>query len=130
MFERASTIAEPGVFVTERSGVCTVTLAVAVLLAAFGSVPVSLTDTELAIVDPFVAAAVTATTTVKVEDPPAANVAFAVHVIVPVPPTAGVAGQVQPAGIVIDWNVVFVGVVSVRVAPTAAVVPLLVTVCV
>ena len=97
-------------------------------MARLGSVPVSLTVTESVIVEPAVAAAVMATTTVKVDDPPPANAAFAVQVIVPAAPTAGCVPQVQPAGTVTDRNVVFAGVVSVRVAPAAAVVPLLVTV--
>lgn len=38
--------------------------------------------------------------------------------------------QVQPVAPVIDTNVVFAGVASVKVAPVAAAVPVLVTTCV
>ena len=125
-----ATAVTEAVCVIARSALETCTEAVAVLLARLGSVPVSLTVTELVIVEPAAAAAVMATTTVKVDDAPPANAAFAVQVIVPVPPTAGCVPQVQPAAAATDRKVVFAGVVCVIVAPAAAVVPLLVTVCV
>src|SRR5579863_3106730 len=46
--------------------------------------------------------------------------AFAVQVIAPVPPTAG-AAQVQPAGGVMLWKVIFAGTVCVSVAVPAVV---------
>ena len=63
------------------------------------------------------------TTSAKFADP-FASVAT-LQVIVPVPPTAGVV-QVQPAGEVSDWNVVFAGMALVRVTDDAdvAAVPL------
>jgi hypothetical protein len=61
---------------------------------------------------------------VKVDDP-GAKLGF-VQVIVPVPFTAGVVHD-HPAGIVIDWNVVFGGVVSVMLTVVAVLGPLFVT---
>jgi hypothetical protein len=101
------------------------------LLPGVGSVPVSLTVAEFVIVVPAAVPAFTATTIVNaVLVVPAAIAALAVHVIVPVPPTAGKVPQVQPVAAVAETNVVFAGVVCVRVAPLAAVVPLFVTVSV
>lgn len=90
------------VSVTERSGVCTVTFVVAVLFAGVGSVPVSLTVTELVIVDPDAAAAFTATTTLKLTEAETAKAPVAVQTMEPVPPTAGCVPQVQPVGGVTD----------------------------
>jgi hypothetical protein len=52
-----------------------------------------------------------------------------VQLMVPVPPAAGVV-QDHPVGIVIDPNVVFAGVVSVRVAVAALLGPAFDTTCV
>jgi hypothetical protein len=50
----------------------------------------------------------------------AAIVFVSVQVMVPVAPTAGVVHDQPPPGLVIDWNVVFGGVVCVKVIPVAA----------
>src|SRR5204862_41628 len=64
----------------------------------------------------------------KLTEAPAASVA-PLQLIVPVPPTAGVM-QVQPAGGVIDWKVVFGGVVMVYVGVLAVEVPRFEMICV
>src|SRR5207253_202763 len=56
-------------------------------------------------------------------DAPAATLGF-------VQITGGGTGQLHPAGGVIDTNVVFAGVASLKVAPVAATDPVLVTTCV
>lgn len=61
------------------------------------------------------------------EDP--AVRAVATQETVPAEPTAGVV-QLQPAGIVIDWNVVLAGTVDVKNTPDASLGPLFVTTCV
>ncbi len=77
---------------------------------------------------PFAVPAFTFNTRVTVPlDPAGADAA--VHVIVPVPPTGGVIHDV-PGGAEIDWNVVFVGVVSVIDGLLAVPDPVFVTVCV
>lgn len=58
----------------------------------------------------------------KVPEEPAATLALV--------QTVGKPEQVQPVAPVIDTNVVFAGVASVKVAPVAAAVPVLVTTCV
>ena len=88
--------------VIERSAPCTCTEAVAVLLAGFGSVPVSLTVTEFVIVEPTTASGLTDTTTEKFTEVLAAKVELAVQMIVPAAPTAGCVPQVHPAGGVTD----------------------------
>lgn len=77
------------------------------------------------IVPPAVPEATFTTITTVPFDP--AGALGAVHVIVPVPPTGGVV-HVVPVGAEIDWNVVLVGVVSVRVGVFAAALPTLLTV--
>ena len=114
--------------VTVRSQVTTMLVTTLVLLfAAFGSEVVAETD-EAAVIEAAVTVDGTLTTTRMFADTPDATLGL-VHVIVPVAPTAGVV-QVHPAGAETDWNVVFVGVASVKVAPVAVAGPLLVTVCV
>src|ERR1700722_5301512 len=88
--------------VIERSAPCTWTEAVVVLLARFGSVPVSLVVAELVMVEPTTASGLTETTTVKLTEVEAAKVPVAVQTIEPVPPTAGCVPQVHPAGGVTD----------------------------
>ena len=68
------------------------------------------------------------TTTENVPTAPAATLGL-VQLIVPVAPTAGVV-HVHPVGGVMDWNVVLVGTVSVKVAVVQALGPLLVIPCV
>jgi prephenate dehydrogenase len=97
------------------------------LLAEVGSVVVAVTE-ELAVIVPAATEGATFTTTIMPAEVPAAS-AGSVQFTVPVPPTAGVV-QVQPAGARTDWNVVLVGVASVKLAPAAAAGPLFVTVCV
>src|SRR6188508_471464 len=62
----------------------------------------------------------------KVKLAPTAATPEVVQEMRPVPPTAGTVGQVQPAGMVMDWKVVLAGTFCVYVA-FAAVTPLLVT---
>src|SRR5579862_8663851 len=88
--------------VMERSAPCTWTEAVAVLLARLGSVPVSLTVTELVIVEPTTASGLTDTTTLKLTEEEPAKVPVAVQTIEPVAPTAGLVPQVHPVGGVTD----------------------------
>lgn len=88
--------------VIERSAPETTTEAVAVLLAGFGSVPVSLTVTEFVMVDPAVVSGFTETTTLKIDEAPPLKLPVAVHVIAPVPPTAGFVPHVHPVGGVTD----------------------------
>ena len=87
--------------VMERSAPWTRTEAVAVLLARFGSMPVSLTATEFVIVEPATVSGLTDTTTAKTTEP-VAKFPFAVQTIAPVAPTAGLVPQVHPAGGVTD----------------------------
>ena len=120
-------------WVLDRSADVTVTDAVALLFAGFGSVPFSLAVTVSEIVVPATPdPGFTVTTTVRVAVPPGAITVpeLAVQVIVPVPPTGGNVPQVQPAGAVALVNVVFVGVASLKEAPTASSAPLFVITCV
>jgi hypothetical protein len=106
----------------------TTSAAVELLLAAFGSETAEPTVTVSLIAVPAAVPAFTFNTREKLPDP-GATLGF-VQVIVPVPPTAGTVPQVHPAGGAIDWNVVFGGVVSVKVAVVAALGPAFVTTCV
>src|SRR5580704_18966133 len=115
--------------VMERSAPWIWTEAVAVLLARFGSVPVSLTLTEFVIVEPTMVSGLTDTITVKTTEP-VAKFPFAVQMIAPVAPTAGVVPQVHPAGGVADTKSVPAGVFCVSVAPPAEAAPAFVTVSV
>ncbi|HKQ87772.1 MAG TPA: hypothetical protein VJS43_13495, partial [Candidatus Acidoferrales bacterium] len=104
-----------------RSAATTVTDAVALLLAEFGSVPFSLTVTVSEMVVPATPdPGITVTITVSVAFPAGAITVpeLAVHVIVPVPPTGGNVPHVHPAGAAALVNVVFAGVVSLSKAPT------------
>jgi hypothetical protein len=117
-------------FVVTRSAcvaVATTSAAVALLFPEFGSVVDELTVAVSLIAVPAAVPALTLTTTVKLPLPGATD-GF-VHVIVPVPPTAGVT-QLHPAAAVMDWNVVFGGVTSVKLALVAVLGPAFVTTCV
>jgi hypothetical protein len=117
-------------FVTIRSAcvaVATTSAAVAVLLELFGSETEDVTLAVSVIAVPATVPAFTFRTTVKVPEPDA-KLAF-VQLIVPVPLTAGVVHD-HPDAAEIDWNVVFAGVVSVKLAVVAVLGPLLVTICV
>lgn len=105
----------------------TTSAAVAVLLAVLGSGTDELTVTVSLIAVPAAVPAFTLTFTVKLEEPDAKL--GSVQLMVPVLPTAGVVHD-HPAGIVMDWNVVFGGVTSVRLAEVAALGPALVATCV
>jgi hypothetical protein len=73
----------------------------------------------------------TCNTSVKLAVAFTAMAALSLQVIVPVPPTAGTVPHVQfPPGPVIDTNVVFGGVTSVKVAPVAVAGPRFFSVCV
>lgn len=114
--------------VTARSQATpTAVVTLVLLLAELGSEVVADTD-EAAVMELAVTVEGTPSTTIMSADVLAAMLGF-VQVIVPVAPTAGVV-QVHPAGAETDWNVVFVGVTCVKVAPVAAAGPLLDTVCV
>lgn len=89
----------------------TVVVAVAVLLAAFGSVVADVTAAEFVIVVLLDTEASTCTTNVKVAEAPLANEPV-VAVTFPVPPTGGVV-VVQPAGALSEKNVVLAGTASV-----------------
>src|SRR5439155_6559440 len=100
-------------------------VAMAVLLAGLGSKVEELTFAVLVSVLPARVLVLTRTTMVKVAVAPLTNDAV-VQVTVPVVPTAGV-GQVQPAGLVIDWKVLCDGSRSVTVTFAAVEGPLLVS---
>lgn len=65
----------------------------------------------------------------KVAVPPTVRFVLSVQVMVPVPPTGGSVPQVHPVT-VIDTNVVFGGVTSVKLAPVALLGPRFLTTCV
>ena len=98
----------------------------ALLFVRFGSVTAELTLAVSLICVPAAVPAVTFNTTVNVDDP-GAKLGL-VQLMVPLLPTAGVV-QDQPPGIVIDWNVVFGGVVSVMLTVVAVAGPAFVTTC-
>ena len=117
-------------FVTTRSACvasATTSAAVALLFAEFGSVTAELTLTVSLIAVPAAVPAFTFSTKEKLPDPGATL--GLVQVIAPVPLTAGVVHD-HPAGGVIDWKVVFAGVVSVKLAVVAVLGPAFVTTCV
>src|SRR5215210_9561471 len=95
-------------------GFLTVVVCVAELLPPLESVVLELTEAVLEMIVPSVAVVLTLTIRVKMDDP-TPKLGF-VQLIEPVPPTAGTVPQVQPAGAVIDLNVVLVGTVSVKTA--------------
>ncbi len=98
----------------------TITVALALLLNApvspFVAVPVAVS----VMLVPEGVLPTTCSTRVKFAVALSARFPASLQVMVPVLPTAGTIGQVHPAGGVIDWNVVFGGVVCVKVAPLAA----------
>src|SRR5437868_4463051 len=102
--------------VTARSAcVCTVVVAVPVLLAGVGSVVTVAAVAELLTVAPLAMLALTWTTMVNTADSPATAVALE-KTTLPVPPTAG-ALTLHPAPVVTtaDTKVVFAGTASVTV---------------
>src|SRR3984957_18909 len=101
---------------------------VVLLLLAFGSEVVALTE-EFAVRLPWATVDGTFTTKTMFAVAPDARLAESLQVTVPAVPTAGVI-HVQPAGASTDWNVVLVGVASVKLAPAAGAGPLLVMFCV
>jgi hypothetical protein len=118
------------VFVTTRSAwvdVATTSFAVALLFARFGSFVVVVTVAVLLMAVPAAVPVGTFNTIEKLDEvtPRLASV----QLMVPVPPAAGVV-QDHPDGTVIEPNVVFAGVVSVRVVPAALLGPEFVTTCV
>jgi hypothetical protein len=115
-------------FVTARSqSTPTEVVTVVLLFAGLGSLVVAVTD-EFAVIVETLRLAGTFTTTIMSAAVPEASVE-SVQFTVPVLPTAG-AVQLQPAGASTDWNVVFVGVASVKLTPDAVAGPLFVIVCV
>jgi hypothetical protein len=127
----AATDDTEGEFVAIRSAcvaVATTSADVALLFAVLGSVVEELTVTVSLIAVPAAVPAVTFTTTGKLAVP-AAKLGF-VQEIVPAAPTVGSVHD-HPLGIgANDTNVVFGGVLSVKVALVATLGPLLVTTCV
>jgi hypothetical protein len=105
-----------------------VTSAVALLFVLFGSVTAEDPISVSVITVPVAVPAFTLTTSEKFPVTPDARDAI-VHVTVPVPLTAGVV-QLQAAGLVSDWNVVLVGIASVKLTVVAVDGPLLVMDCV
>src|SRR5439155_453008 len=111
--------------VIDRSAARTSVFAVAALLAVLGSKVTELTVAVLVSVLPSGVLALTCATIVKLTVAPLA-VGPVVQFTVPAEPTAGVV-QVQPAGVMIDWNVVPGGSGSVTVTLAAVEGPLLLT---
>jgi hypothetical protein len=105
----------------------TVTVAVALLLPGFGSPVAALTDAVSAITVPDGVLAFTCTTSENGALAAAFRVA-SVQVNCPVKPT-GNPGHVHKPG-VMDWKVVFAGMVSVKLRVVAFAGPLFATVCV
>ena len=107
----------------------TSTVALAVFVVRLGTMLVAVAVSVSVILVPDGVPELTCNTSVKVPvfAEPTARLAM-VQVMVPVPPTAGFVPQVQPAGTVIDWKVVFGGVTCVKLTAVAAAGPLLVTV--
>lgn len=100
----------------------------AVLLAGLGSDVDELAEAISLIAVPAAVPAVTVSTTVKLAEP-AAKLGL-VQLMVPAFPAVGVLHD-HPAGSVpMEKNVVFAGVVSVKLAPVAMLGPALVTTCV
>jgi hypothetical protein len=112
--------------VTARSqAVATFVTTVVLLLAELGSVVLADTE-ELAVMVAAVTDEATLTATMMSAEALAARLE-SVQFTVPVAPTAGVV-QDQPTGAETDWNVVLVGIASVKLTDEAAAGPLLVTV--
>jgi|SRR5208282_509810 len=110
----------------------TTTVALALLLVRLGTIFVAVAESVSVMFVPDGVFEATCSTSVKVAvfAVPTARLLPSVQVIVPVPPTAGTVPQVHPTAGVIDWKVVFGGVVCVNVVVVAAAGPSLVTVCV
>lgn len=119
---------------SERSASPVISTRTEVVVALFedkGSVVCEVTSAELTMEVPAAAAAFTVTTNIKFPVVvPLFMAALAEQRTVPVPPTAGAVPQVQPAGGVIELNVVLGGVCWYSTAAVAALGPLLVTVSV
>ena len=127
----AATELDDGVLVIASSAMVdkvTEFVAMAELFERIGSDVPELTSATSTIWVPHEVELFTLTANVKVPVPKAATFGF-VQLMFPVPLTAGVV-QVHPVGTVSDWNVVLVGIASVKTAFTAAIGPLLVTTCV
>src|ERR1700676_541357 len=129
MLERASTGLGAAASETERSGVCTVTFAAAVLLAGVGSAVVERMLTDSVMTVPFAVAAFTWTMKEKVAVLPLFIFVVRVQVVVPVPPTATPAQFHVPVPPVCaaETNVVFGGVAMATEGGGAVLGPLLMT---
>src|SRR5579864_3565436 len=126
MFAPAATGLGVPLLVTAKSQAApTLVETVVLLLDELGSLVVAVTD-EFAVIVVGATLAGTFTTTIMSADAPEARLG-SLQVTVPVAPTAGVV-QVHPAGAITDWNVVFVGVASVKTTPDDAAGPLFVMV--
>src|SRR5215470_14934172 len=125
MLPPAATGSGESLFVTARSAcVITPVVAVAVLLAVFGSFVALAAVAVLVMVAPLATLLLSLTTMVKVAVSALATVALE-KTTLPVPPTGGVVA-VQPAGAVAETKVVLAGTASVTVALLAEPGPLLV----
>ena len=120
-------LGEPLLVIAKSQSTVTGVVTVVLLLAEFGSIVVAVTE-EFAVMEAAVTLEGTLTTTMMSAEAPEARVG-SVQLTLPVPPTAGVV-HVHPTGAETEANVVFVGVASVKLAPEAALGPLLVIVCV
>src|ERR1700722_1395607 len=131
MFPPAATGLGVPLFVTARSQATLsgVDAVMFVLLPEIGSLVVVVTLADSAIgLEAAVTLAGTFTTTMMSASDATARFA-AVQLMLPVLPTAG-AVQVQPAGANTDWNVVLVGVDSIKLSPVAVAGPLFAIACV
>ena len=125
MVPPGAALEELGVSLMAKSATRTVTLLVAVSLAAITLlVELSITEPEMTVLP--VVPGFTVTTRVNVAAPRLANEEPSVHVTVPAAPKAGLT-QFQPAGGVTEAKVVFVGVFCVHQGRLAGEGPLLVT---
>ena len=125
----AATVVADAKFVVTRSAcvaVATMSAALALLFAEFGSLVEEFTVAVSIIEVPAGVPAFTFTATVKLAVVSARL--GVVHKIGPVAPTAGVRHD-QPTGNDSDWNVVLGGVLSVKVTPDAELGPALVIAC-
>jgi hypothetical protein len=123
----AAIVVTEGVLVIERSAspvIKTFVIVISLLLAGIGSVVTDEVAEAVLLTGVLVPEVITSG---KLAVPPEIRVAI-VQVTVPVPPTVGFE-QLQPPGVVIDENVVPVGMVSVNVIFAASLGPLLVKIC-
>ena len=98
------------------------------MVVRLGTIFVALAVAVSAILVPDGVPEFTCNTSVKVTGILSARLLPSLQEMSPVPPRVGTVPQVQPAGTVMDWKLVFGGVVWVKVAPVAVAGPRLSTV--